>query len=188
MTFEEWRNQHLTMDGYPQYTAEDAWNAALKFAESDKQEAVVDDLRMLVQRLVHALNKASPSNDLGAKALDYLMREGLGGSILRNAESDKQEAVAIVIFCELIDDYQIATINREEDEAAKARVTLMNAYRAALSAPLTHSAESDKQKEVDAKPVAQIVGDDKTRRLIWRCNAFDYDVGTELYALDKDSK
>lgn len=43
-------------------------------------------------------------------------------------------------------------------------------------------AESDKQEAADAKPVAQIVGDDKTRRLIWRCNAFDYDAGTELYA------
>lgn len=46
-----------------------------------------------------------------------------------------QEPVDIAYFCELIDDYQIATLNREENEAAKARVTLMNAYRAALSAP-----------------------------------------------------
>jgi hypothetical protein len=43
----------------------------------------------------------------------------------------------------------------------------------------------ESERRADAEPVAQIVGDDKTRRLIWRCNAFDYDVGTELYALDK---
>jgi hypothetical protein len=60
---------------------------------SDKQDAVVDDLRMLVQRLVHALNKASPDNDLGAKALDYLVRKGLTGSILRDDKSAEQDRI-----------------------------------------------------------------------------------------------
>lgn len=49
-------------------------------------------------------------------------------------ERNEQERLEIVSFCELIDDYQIATINREHDEAATARVALMEAYRAALAA------------------------------------------------------
>ncbi|WP_244792733.1 MULTISPECIES: hypothetical protein [Caballeronia] len=48
---------------------------------------------MLVQRLVRALNKASPDNDLGAKALDYLVRKGLAGSILRDDKSAEQDRI-----------------------------------------------------------------------------------------------
>ncbi|WP_213228108.1 hypothetical protein [Caballeronia sp. NK8] len=55
------------------------------YAAPSVADAQVDDLRMLVQRLVHALNKASPSNDLGSKALDYLQRNGLGPSPLRES-------------------------------------------------------------------------------------------------------
>lgn len=61
----------------------------------DNSQPRVDDLRMLVQRLVHALNKASPGNDLGAKALDYLMRNGLGAQVLRNEAPDNSQAVAL---------------------------------------------------------------------------------------------
>jgi hypothetical protein len=32
MTFEEWRKSRLTMDGYAQYTAEDAWEAGRRAA------------------------------------------------------------------------------------------------------------------------------------------------------------
>jgi hypothetical protein len=32
VTFEEWRKEHLSMDGYPQYTAEDAWQASRRAA------------------------------------------------------------------------------------------------------------------------------------------------------------
>jgi len=49
-------------------------------------ESVTDDLTLLVRRLAHALRKAAPGNDLAAKALDYLKRHGMEGSILR-AES-----------------------------------------------------------------------------------------------------
>lgn len=45
----------------------------------------IDDLSALVRRLAQALCKASPDNDLPAKALDYLQRKGLQGSPLRSA-------------------------------------------------------------------------------------------------------
>ncbi len=69
---------------------------AAPLAQSAEQSGVVDDLRMLVQRLVHALNKASPDNDLGAKALDYLVRKGLTGSILRDDKSAEQDHAALI--------------------------------------------------------------------------------------------
>ncbi|GAO71641.1 hypothetical protein [Comamonas sp. E6] len=43
----------------------------------------VDELAMLVRQLVHTLRKASPSNDLADRALDYLKRHGLAGTFLR---------------------------------------------------------------------------------------------------------
>lgn len=56
----------------------DMWN---------KREA--GDLAALVAQLVRALRKAAPEHELPARALDYLQREGLTGSPLRetpNAE------------------------------------------------------------------------------------------------------
>lgn len=50
-----------------------------------KLERVTDDLAALVRRLAHALRKAEPDNELSDKALDYLKRNGLTGSILRDA-------------------------------------------------------------------------------------------------------
>lgn len=44
-----------------------------------------DELAALVRRLAHSLRKASPDNELADKALDYLKRNGLTGSILRDA-------------------------------------------------------------------------------------------------------
>lgn len=43
----------------------------------------VDELAMLVRQLVHSLRKASLSNDLADRALDYLKRHGLAGTFLR---------------------------------------------------------------------------------------------------------
>ena len=51
--------------------------------------ATVDDLSALVRRLVQALTKAAPDNDLPAKAMDYLKRKGLQGSPLRESEAAK---------------------------------------------------------------------------------------------------
>ena len=47
----------------------------------NKREA--GDLAALVAQLVRALRKAAPEHDLPARALDYLQREGLCGSPLR---------------------------------------------------------------------------------------------------------
>lgn len=43
----------------------------------------VDELAMLVRQLVHSLRKVSPGNDLAERALDYLKRHGLTGTVLR---------------------------------------------------------------------------------------------------------
>jgi len=45
-----------------------------------------DELAMLVRMFVHAHRKAAPGNMLCDKALDYLRRHGLEGSILRDNE------------------------------------------------------------------------------------------------------
>ena len=59
-------------------------NAQLQYA-LEQSETIVDDLAQLVMRLVHQLRKAEPDNELPDKALDYLKRNGLTGSILRDA-------------------------------------------------------------------------------------------------------
>ena len=59
-------------------------NAQLQYA-LEQSETIVDDLAQLVMRLAHALRKAEPDNELSDKALDYLKRNGLTGSILRKA-------------------------------------------------------------------------------------------------------
>jgi hypothetical protein len=51
--------------------------------EKDISDKIVDDLSQLVSRLVQALRKASPDNDLSEKAMDYLKRNDLLGSPLR---------------------------------------------------------------------------------------------------------
>ena len=50
-------------------------------------EKTVDELAMLVRLLVHALRKAAPANPLSARAVDYLERHGLQGSVLRATPS-----------------------------------------------------------------------------------------------------
>lgn len=52
-------------------------------AISSKEGAIVDDLAMLVRRLVHALHKSKPDSTLAKQAVDYLRRKGLQGSPLR---------------------------------------------------------------------------------------------------------
>lgn len=46
-------------------------------------QRTVDELAMLVRKLVHQLRKAAPGNDSADKALDYLKRKGLAGTFLR---------------------------------------------------------------------------------------------------------
>ena len=40
MTFEEWRKDRLTMYGYPQYSAEDAWDASRRAALEEAIEVI----------------------------------------------------------------------------------------------------------------------------------------------------
>jgi hypothetical protein len=48
-------------------------------------EPVVDELAMLVRKLVRHVRKASPDNNMATMAMDYLQRKGLAGSPLRDA-------------------------------------------------------------------------------------------------------
>lgn len=50
--------------------------------------APVDELAMLVRRLVQSLRKAAPDNDLADQALVYLKRYGFGGTFLRDVPGD----------------------------------------------------------------------------------------------------
>lgn len=47
------------------------------------RRAHVDDLAALVHRLARALRRAAPDHDLPVRALDYLARHGLQGSVWR---------------------------------------------------------------------------------------------------------
>lgn len=47
-------------------------------------EKITDDLANVVMRLSRALKKASPDNDLPEKAMDYLKRNGMAGTVLRD--------------------------------------------------------------------------------------------------------
>lgn len=48
--------------------------------------ASVEDLAMLVRRLVQALRKAAPDNELAKHATDYLQKNGLAGNPLRDPQ------------------------------------------------------------------------------------------------------
>lgn len=54
---------------------------------------MVGDLAMLVSRLSRKLRKATPEDDLPAQALDYLNRNGLSGSPLREVWADGTASV-----------------------------------------------------------------------------------------------
>lgn len=56
--------------------------------------APVDELAMLVRRLVQSLRKAAPDNDLADQTLDYLKRYGFGGTFLRNVPAGMKPSKA----------------------------------------------------------------------------------------------
>ena len=56
---------------------------AQKGSESTETAGYVDDLVLLVRRLVHRLNQCSPTDPLVNKALDYLRRNGHQSSQLK---------------------------------------------------------------------------------------------------------
>jgi hypothetical protein len=66
--------------------------------------ALVDDLSVLVVRLVRALRKASPESDLPAKALDYLYRKDLAPSVLRGGAEGEFARAATTGHCKEGDD------------------------------------------------------------------------------------
>lgn len=49
-------------------------------------EKVVDDLALLVRRLAIQIKRINPDNDLSSKAMDYLSRNNLAGSHIREEE------------------------------------------------------------------------------------------------------
>lgn len=56
-----------------------------------KSQPTIADLAMLVSRLVQQVRKYDPTNDVAEKAMNYLRRKDLTGSILR--ESTKRFAI-----------------------------------------------------------------------------------------------
>lgn len=77
MTFEEWQEKHGPNGG--------AYDIEMLRAGWDGRQQQVEDLSALAVRLVRALRKAAPEHNLPALAMDYLQREGLCGSPLRDA-------------------------------------------------------------------------------------------------------
>lgn len=75
MTFEEWQENNAPNGG--------AYDIEMQRAGWDGRKQQVEDLTALVARLARHLRKAAPEQDLPEKALDYLLREGLCGSPLR---------------------------------------------------------------------------------------------------------
>lgn len=76
--------------------AEEAQKTAERFFEEAKAErAKLDEMAMLVRRLVHSLKRIKPDSELPAQAMDYLRRHGLQGSPLR--ESPTQETPADLV-------------------------------------------------------------------------------------------
>ena len=61
--------------------------AKVEMLRAEKAEALVDDLVVLVRRLSQSLRKAAPDSALPEQALDYLLRHGLGGQILRGTNT-----------------------------------------------------------------------------------------------------
>ena len=55
-----------------------------------EEEKTVEELVLLVIRLVHALRKANPNHDLSDKAMDYLKRNGILMSALRDHIDDQE--------------------------------------------------------------------------------------------------
>lgn len=53
---------------------------------------LLDELAMLVRKLVQQLRKAAPGNESAEKAVDYLKRKGLAGNPLRDVQQPKDRA------------------------------------------------------------------------------------------------
>ena len=47
------------------------------------EEKAMDEMAMMIRKLVRALRKAAPEHDLPQKTLDYLKRKGLQGRVFR---------------------------------------------------------------------------------------------------------
>jgi hypothetical protein len=56
-------------------------------ADIERKNRTLDDCAALVGRLVRAIRKAAPDNDLAGQAMDYLNRNCLAGSPLRKYEA-----------------------------------------------------------------------------------------------------
>lgn len=74
MTFDEWSRTQCPVGDVGRAYQRWGWNG---------RQPEVENLTQLVLRLSQSLRKAEPTHDLPAKALDYLQREGLCGSPLR---------------------------------------------------------------------------------------------------------
>lgn len=73
-------------------------------AVSDKR---VDELAMLIRRLVRRLNQELPHNDIGEAAMDYLARNGISGEILRGWAAPAVPEEWRKVMAELADDLAI---------------------------------------------------------------------------------
>lgn len=72
---------------------------------SSQEPATVADLAMLVSRLVQQVRKHEPDNDVAEKAMDYLRRKDLTGSILRETmPSHSGEGLEYVMSEELFNE------------------------------------------------------------------------------------
>jgi len=66
----------------------DPYCGGCEMAQEDYKELekVVDELSLLVRRLAHRLKKLDNNNELSSQATDYLTRNNLTGSLLRQDE------------------------------------------------------------------------------------------------------
>lgn len=80
----------------------DSWRRLI-VCPADAPVASVDDLAALVRRLVQALRKSAPDNEILETAMDYLQRKGLAGSPLRARAAMRElgrSVAAVTINCE----------------------------------------------------------------------------------------
>jgi len=70
----------------------DPYCGGCEMAQEDYKELekVVEDLSALVRRLARNLEKSNPNNELIEQAMDYLIRNNLAGSVLREKELQEQ--------------------------------------------------------------------------------------------------
>lgn len=85
---EEYRIQLLMAD---KISGEQRSRAEAAEAENDRLQARVDNLAALLRILVHSLRKVNPNSSNIVRAMDYLKRNGLTGSILRSDEPQPAE-------------------------------------------------------------------------------------------------